>query len=272
MDPVTHALTPYDSVVITGGSSGIGAAFLRMALSSGVPIRIANLSRSTPDLTEKPGDCEHFPVDLTDSAALRATAGRLASWLDGGSGKKGILLINNSGFGSYGPFPEPGLGTTLSMVDLNLRAVVELTGILLPRILASRGGVVNVASTAAFQPLPETATYAATKAFLLQWGLALHQELKSRECFCLTLCPGPTRTAFFSAAGFKKSPLGKGFGQSADQVCLAAFRGIAKRRSLVIPGAVNTLLAGLAGVLPRRWIAPVTGRMVRSLRLQQYRQ
>ncbi len=240
-----------------------------MALEYRGPIRIANLSRSTPDLSGFTGKCQHFPVDLTNSERVREVAAALKRWLDEDPGKGPVLLINNSGFGCYGAFPAPDAGTILDMLDLNVRAVVALTAALLPHVRASGGGIVNVASTAAFQPLPEMAAYAATKAFILNWGLALHQEIRPHGCFCLTLCPGPTRTRFFAAAGFRREPLGKGLGQTAEQVARTGYRAIAKRQSLAVSGALNRLLAFFGAGIPRRWVAPLTGGIVRSLRLDR---
>lgn len=270
MKHAREALEKYGTVIITGGSSGIGKALLEAALQLEVNLNIANLSRSEPRLRRVTENYKHFPCDLTDSAAIRESFGELEAWLDGNNDPRPVLLINNSGFGCYGPFPEPSLEENLKMLDLNIRAVVELTGLLLPRILSSGGGVVHVASTASFQPLSYMSAYAATKAFVLHWGLALHQELKRGGSFCLTVCPGPTATDFFRRAGFSKEPT-RGMGQTAEQVAITAFRGIARRKSLMTSGFMNWIGSGLGGMSPKRWVAPVTARLIRSLRLEKYR-
>lgn len=262
-------ISSFSHIVLTGGSSGIGKAFLERALAVDVPLRIANLSRSDPHFTNDFHECQHFPVDLSDPSRVLQVFYKLEAWLESSTteGRPRILLVNNSGFGCYGDFPAPSLEANLNMIDLNLRAVVQLTGLLLPAIRAGGGGVVNVASTASFQPLAHMSVYAATKAFLLNWGLALHQELKADDAFCLTVCPGPTSTAFFKRAGFEEAPVSKGMGQTAEQVADAMIRGVERRGSLKTSGLGNWLLAGIAGTLPRRWVAPLAARLIKSLRL-----
>lgn len=269
MNRAEKALREYGCLILTGGSSGIGKALLENALSLKTSLIIANLSRSKPDLKKAPENYKHFRTDLSDSEALRSSYESLDLWIEEKSPKGPVLLINNSGFGCYGPFPEPSLEQNLSMIDVNVRAVVHLTGLLLPRIKASRGGVVNIASTAAFQPLGYMGAYAATKSFLLSWGMALNQEVKSFGAFCNTLCPGPTSTQFFDNAGFEEIKIAHG--QTAQAVAEATFQAIASRSSLKTSGWINWFLAGVAGTLPRRWIAPLASQLIKGMRLEQYR-
>lgn len=270
MKYVVTALKPYGLIVLTGGSSGIGKAILDSIISAELPISIANLSRTGPILDHKPGDFKHIPTDLEDQAAVRNAFSEVEKFVRerGLSGE--ILLINNSGFGCYGPFPEPSLEDNLKMIDVNLRAAVQLAGLFLPMIRKNGGGVVNIASTASFQPLSYMSVYAATKAYLLNWGLALHQELIQEGAFCLTVCPGPTATDFFNRAGFEGEPT-KGMGQTPDQVVETMFRAIRNRKSLVTSGWMNWFLAGIGHTLPARWIAPLTAKMIRGLRLETFR-
>ncbi|MEJ8630641.1 SDR family NAD(P)-dependent oxidoreductase [Sphingomonas sp. I4] len=117
-------------------------------------------------------------------------------------------LINNAGFGALGDFAESDLATQTGMIDLNIRALVTLTHALLPPMLArGRGHVLNVASTAAFQPGPYMAVYYASKAFVLHFSEALHEEVKARGVTVTALCPGPTRTEFADVAGMAETPL-----------------------------------------------------------------
>ena len=114
-----------------------------------------------------------------------------------------IILINNSGFGDYGPMDLLDRDKQLNMMDLNMRAPVDLTLRLLPQLKERGGAVVNIASTAAFQPTPFMATYGSTKAFVLHWTLALTEDLKRTGVRVLAVCPGPTRSNFFRAAGLR---------------------------------------------------------------------
>ena len=265
------SIREYSHVLVTGGSSGIGKAFIKELSSKNFTGNIGNISRTKPKFTSAAIRCQHFPADLTQADRLLQFFYVLEPWLDSeDEGKPGkILLVNNSGFGSYGPFSEEPVDSQLEMIDLNVRAVVQLTGLLLPRILQRGGGVVNVASTASFQPLAYMATYAATKSFLQSWGMALHQEIKSQGAFCLTHCPGPTSTAFFKRAGFKDSPLTGGMGQTSEAVARSILKGVENRESLRISGFHNWILAGLGGTLPRRLVAPLASGLVRSLRLDR---
>ncbi len=263
-------LEPYDILIITGGSSGIGRAFLRAALSTKTPKSIANLSRSTAEFKEGIHRCQHFPVDLTDRDLLLQNFYKIREWIAASEGKR-ILLINNSGYGAYGAFPAGDLETELGMLDLNIRALVHLTGLLKPLLLEHGGAVMNIASIAGFLPAPFMSTYAATKSFVLHWGLALNQELmEGGQAFCLTVCPGPTESAFFERAGFKVSPLKGVGGHTAEQVVAMSLKALGKRKSLLICGWVNWLVIGMGSLLPKRWVAPVALKVIKSLRLSQF--
>lgn len=178
-----------------------------------------------------------------------------------------VLLINNSGFGTYGRFPEPALSEQLAMADVNMRAVLHLTGLLLPELKRRGGAVMNIASTAAFQPTPYLGTYGATKAFLLHWSIALDEELRGSGVRVLAVCPGPTSTGFSQRAGLKPGQLAEGPRMTAENVVLASWRALAAGRSVVIPGARNRFLARLAGLTPKPLAAKVAARMIAGSRL-----
>ncbi len=183
-----------------------------------------------------------------------------------------VLLVNNSGFGSYGEFPEPELRRQLEMVDVNIRAVVALTGLFLPILRARGGAVVNVASTGAFQPTPYMATYGASKAFVLHWSLALERELAGTGVRVLASCPGPTATDFFRRAGFKERVVSPGLSQSSEQVAEATLRALAGRKSLCVCGWKNRFLVALASKLPKTWVAALSAVVLRRVRLAQLKQ
>jgi short-subunit dehydrogenase len=179
-----------------------------------------------------------------------------------------ILLVNNSGFGAYGEFPAPGVDHTLKMIDVNVRAPVELTGRLWDEIKARGGQVANVASLAGFQPTPLMTTYAATKSFLLDWSVALDAEAKRHGIRCVAICPGPVSTNFSKAAGFASST-GLG-GQTSDECADEAVRGMAAARPVVVTGWKHKILAVFSARLPKPWAAAIGLRMIQRLRLDRF--
>ena len=201
-------------IVITGGSSGIGAALIKAILKLSPDCYICNLSRSKPDFFIGKNGL-HLPTDLADVKSLSRTAEDLAARLEQTPPGE-LILINNSGFGDYGRMGELEPGKQLQMIDVNVRALVELTGHLLPALQARGGVVVNIASTAAFQPTPYLSTYGATKAFVLHWTLALNEDLRGSKVRALAVCPGPTRSNFFRAAGFASPPMQGGVNAALD--------------------------------------------------------
>jgi hypothetical protein len=264
---VPHSLARFGAVVVTGASSGIGEEFVTAIASITPKAQFFNLSRTPPSATLGAGRLTHCPADLSTAAGQDAAAAAVEKWLDAAGGAGEILLINNSGFGTYGPFPEPGLNRTLAMVDLNMRAPVNLTARLLPRLRARGGAVINIASTASFQPMPLFCVYAATKSFVLNWSLGLWRELLDTNVHILCVCPGPTSTKFFRAAGFAEPPVSIISGQTSPQVVNAALRALAKRRPLVISGWTNKLGAFLSSHLPRVWMTRLSYTIMQKMRM-----
>lgn len=264
MPPLSSALEAYRVVVVTGGSSGIGTSFIRLLETLHPAIVICNLSRREPEWKTGPileGLRHHFACDLSRMGEASRVAGEVEAWIRKNAPAGRILLINNSGSGAFGAFPEPGLGRQLEMIDLNVRAVVELTGCLLP-LLRSRGGaVLNVASTVAFQPAPYAATYAATKAFVLHWSIALDRELRGSGVRALAVCPGTTRTAFFSEAGLGPDAF-RHLSMHPDEVAGIALRALASGRTLVVTGWFNRLYTWIGAHLPKPWSAAIAGRVL----------
>ncbi len=269
--PVNHRI---DRVVLTGGSSGIGNALLHALLTLPEPPAICNLSRSAPTVegAEPPRAVHHLSCDLADEAALAKTLPRLREWTHSADEGGRLLLVNNSGFGGFGPFPEPDAAHNLRMIDLNVRAPVELTAALAGDLEQSGGTVVHIASTAAFQPTPYLGVYGASKAFLLHWGLALAEEWKDRGVRVLTVCPGPTGTRFFEAAGFREAPLGKRGGMTAEKVAAQILRALDGRQPLLTTGVGNRVLSMISGRLPRVWAARASASLLRKLRLERYQE
>lgn len=208
---------------------------------------------------------------MCDPQALESAAAEIARRVEADPAKGRVVLINNSGFGLYGPFAGHNTDGELAMVDLNIRAMVHLTRLLLPQLLSSRGAIINVASTAAFQPTPQLASYGATKAFVLHWSLGLSDELRPDGVQVLALCPGPTATNFFKNAGFDEPPLTPGFGQTSDDVARTALCALAKGRWLVVSGWTNRILVGFSSLLPKVLLARLSGMVLRRVRKQNRR-
>jgi uncharacterized protein len=257
----------FATVVITGGSSGIGKAFVHQLHSLNRSIFFCNLSRSKPCFETDDIAYKHFPCHLGERGAIESVFREVVREMPPGR----ILLINNSGFGSYGPFPEPALEDQLEMIDVNVRALVELTGRFLPLLRERGGAVVNVASTAAFQPTPYMATYGSGKAFVLHWSLALERDLQGTGVRVLALCPGPTATDFFLRAGFKERVVSPGLSQTPDEVVIAALKALARGKRLCVPGWKNRVLTALSPHLPKPLAATLGAAILRRVRLAQLR-
>lgn len=265
-------LKRFSVIVITGGSSGIGCSIIKAIKKLQSATWICNLSRSKPDIFL--GEYgTHFSVDLSDAVALEAAAGSLLAELKKAPPGE-VLLVNNSGFGDYGCLSDLDAAKQLNMLDLNIRAVVDLTTRLLPALLTRGGTVVNIASTSAFQPSPFLATYGASKAFVRNWSLALSEDLRDTGVRALAVCPGPTQSNFFKAAGFTNPPIKSGKGgldMTSDEVALRTLRAVAQEKTLVVTGWKNKCIAFLGSKLPITWVTRIGAVILRKLRLEQHR-
>ncbi len=265
---VPECLNSFGTVIITGASSGIGEQFLKTIATLNPNAKFFNLSRTPPSIIIENNRLRHCPADLSSAPGQESAFAAVENWLDGeGAGAGGLLLINNSGFGSYGSFPEPDVARTLAMVDLNMRAPVLLTGRLLPRLQARGGAVVNIASIAAFQPTPLLSVYGATKAFVLNWSLGLWRELLGTNVHVLCVCPGPTGTNFFRAAGFSEPPMPGDSGQTSAQVVMESLHALAARKPLVVCGWPNKLGVIVSMRLPRVMVTRLAFQMMIKMRL-----
>ncbi|HEX5097862.1 MAG TPA: SDR family oxidoreductase [Polyangiaceae bacterium] len=252
--------------LVTGASSGLGAELARRMAEHGAHLVLTARSRDrleelAQDLRRVNGTRTHVvPVDLADPDGA-ATLARTVREL----GVPIAHLVNNAGIGSAGAFAELDAARESSLVELNVAAMVRLTRALLPGMLATRdGGVLNVASTVAFQPVPYMATYAATKAFVVSFTLALATELEGSRVRVMALCPGPVRTGFQAAAGIERPglPIAVLSPQRTVELALAAY---ARGERLFVPGVVNGLQVGAARLLPRSLTAWATKRTMQRL-------
>ena len=257
----------YNVVIISGASSGIGECFAEFILKA---IKLAqsntivfNLSRSETkfDLLE---NFNSIKCDLTNSDDLENATKQIKETIKKISTPK-ILLINNSGFGAYGEFPMPNEAHNLRMIDLNVRALTALTSKFLPEIKANNGAVVNIASTASFQPCPFLSVYAATKSYVKSFTLSIAYELQGKAK-CLCVCPGPTSSMFFKSAGFDSAPLPSGFGHKPFDVVSAVFTALAKNKKIVVVGKLNSLQAFLTSFIPTNLMLKISGAILKKIR------
>ncbi|MEJ1967804.1 MAG: SDR family oxidoreductase [Rhizomicrobium sp.] len=243
------------TALVTGASMGIGVDLAECFARDGYDLILT--ARSEPQLNA-------VAARLADKHKVKAAAIALDLGAPGGGEKlaaeiaaRGFavdVLVNNAGYGAAGAFAGSDRAAQLGMIDLNDRALVELTHIYWPRLLASRrGGVLNVASTAAFQPGPLMAIYYASKAFVLSFSEALWKEAQGTGVHVSCLCPGPTVSAFRERAGTGKTRLSRtGTPMGSAAVARLGYDGWVKNRRVVITGARNKLTATLAPFLPRR--------------------
>ncbi len=223
-------------------------------------------ARSLDRLERLRSELAHPRLDVRIVAADLAAGGaaQILRAVAGGEIEVG-LLINNAGFGAGGDFTAARLDRQLSLLDVNLRALVELTHPILGAMRRrGSGAIINVASVAGFQPAPYSACYAASKAFVLSFSLALWRENRDTGVQVMALCPGYTDTHFFAAAGVPKPR--RVYMQTPDAVVAAALRGLRRRQPLVIPGWPNRLVVAATRLLPRRWVLNAAARLFRVRR------
>ena len=245
------------TALVTGASGGIGVDLAECFARDGYDVILAARSQSAlNDVAAKLSEkykvlATPIVVDLGAIGAGKKLAGEIAART-----LSVDVLVNNAGYGTAGAFAGSDEADQLGMVDLNVRALVELTHIYWPRMLANkRGGVLNVASTAAFQPGPLMAIYYATKAFVLSFSEALWKEAEGTGVHVSCLCPGPTVSNFRERAGTGKTRLSRvGTPMSSASVARQGYRGLQRNTRVVVTGGRNRLLASLVPYLPRRTI------------------
>ncbi len=249
------------TALVTGASSGIGLAFAHELAARGMDVAL--VARSEGRLRE-------LADSLTRAHGVRAAV-IVADLSRVGAAQEVVevlrsrrltidLLINNAGFGYYGPVTEQPVSGVHDMMAVNMAALVELSHALVAPMLERGGGIINVVSLAAFQPLPYMALYAATKAFVLSFSEALGIEVRGRGVRVLALCPGETATAFFdtaqgSAAGTMRRPA---------QVVASGLRAFERGQGYAIDGWRNYLLAQLPRFVPRPLVVRAAARVTRA--------
>jgi short-subunit dehydrogenase len=251
-------------VLITGASSGIGEGFARVFAARREDLVLVarsaeRLGALAAELSAQYGvHVDVIPADLAQAEAVDAIVDELR--------RRDITigtLINNAGFGTHGLFATLDAALERDEITVNAGAVVALTRAFLPGMLTRRAGaILNVASTAGFQPVPYMATYAATKAFVLAFTEALAEEVRGTGVRVVVLCPGQTKTAFFT--GIEDARTGRA--RTVEQVVATGLRALERGRTVAIDGPANALLAAVARLSPRRISTRVAGAMMRPKR------
>ncbi len=250
------------TVVVTGGSTGIGAAFAERFAREGARLLLVARTGAALEALARSLEAKHGATVRTASVDL-STADGPNEVLEAVSalGWRADVLVNNAGFASYGRFDAQPRAQVLGQIALNVQGLVVLTHAFLPQLLERRGQVIHVASTAAFQPVPYLAVYGATKAFVLSFSEALWAENRDRGLDVLALCPGATETPFFERVGAEEASLGAR--ASPESVVDAAMKALAARRSHVIAGLGNYWTAQAARFVSRQAAARLTANLMK---------
>jgi hypothetical protein len=250
--------------LVTGGSGGIGYELARYAARDGYDLIL--VARSADKLKQ-------IAQDFSDSFQIKAhiiqqdlsVQGAAEKVYDEANDIEGHIeiLINNAGFATFGQFTETELEPELSMMQLNMIALTHLTKLFLPDMVErGTGRIMNVASTAAFQPGPLMAVYYATKAYVLSFSEAIAEELVGTGVTVTALCPGPTETGFQSRADMEDSKLVSGRDiMSAEEVAKTGYRALMSGKRVVIPGTMNKIMATSIRFTPRKMVTGIVKKM-----------
>jgi uncharacterized protein len=242
--------------LITGASAGLGVEFARQLSASGHRlVLVARRKDRLDELAKGLGNARAVSLDLSKKGAAAKLMADVAA-----AGETVELLVNNAGFGLIGRFAELDPDRLRQMIDLNCGVLTELCRAVAPAMIARKSGaILNVASTAAFQPGPKMAVYFATKAFVLSLSEALHEELKPHGIRVSCLCPGPTRTEFGDVAGFGGNGLFDRVAMEAGEVVRAGLAGVDKNKAVVVTGWLNKLGAASTRFAPRSVVRKIAG-------------
>jgi short-subunit dehydrogenase len=247
--------------LITGASAGIGATLARTFARNGHELmlvarreqRLEALADEIATLGYRRPLC--LPLDLERRDAVEQITAAMARL-----GVEPDIVVNNAGFGLLGPAASLSRTEQLAMIDVNVRALTDVSLAFVDALARRKGGILNVASVAAFLPGPNMAVYYATKAYVLSFSDALHWELRRRGIRVTALCPGPVPTEFQARAGFTDDSGTDMLTRSADQVAEDGYHALRQGRRVVVPGIMNRLTTMVTRLLPRRFLMEVVGR------------
>ena len=242
--------------LVTGASAGLGIEFARQLSKRGHALVLAARRKERLEqLAKELGNARAVAIDLSRPDAAHELMANIAE-----AGERVDTLVNNAGFGLIGRFAELDAGRLRQMIDLNVGTLTDLCRAVAPEMIERRSGaILNVASTAAFQPGPKMAVYFATKAFVLSFTEALHEELKPHGVHVTCLCPGPTRTEFGELAGFGGNSLFDRVAMDSPEVVTAGLNGLDKNKAVVVPGLINKVTASSGRFAPRSVVRKIAG-------------
>ncbi|MCA9685517.1 MAG: SDR family oxidoreductase [Myxococcales bacterium] len=252
--------------LITGASAGLGRDLARLFAADGHDLLLVARREDRLQALAEELQAAHgirawvLAVDLAEPDAAET----IAAWL-ADQGLEVEWLVNNAGFGTTGPFVSSDSARELGQIAVNIRALVHLTRLLLPAMVArGRGRILNVGSTAGFQPGPFMATYYASKAFVNHFSEALAMELAGTGVTVTLSCPGPTATEFGEVAGNAKNALfTKGAVATSESVARHAYRAMQRGRRVAVPGLLNKISSTGARLAPRALVLRIAGRLNR---------
>lgn len=239
-------------VLITGASSGIGYELAKLFSRDGynlilVARSLNNLRKVKEELSKNKIDIRIINLDLSKIESCD----KLINFIETNNLSVEIL-VNNAGVGSFGEFSDIKWDIEENLIDINIKALTKLTKYFLPKLINDRsGGILNVASTAAFASGPKMATYYGSKAYVLNLTEAIHEEVKGLGIHISCLCPGPVKTSFQGKAGIVKSENAKKYLMEAEDVARVAYKDFKKGKVIIIPGFKNKLLVLGNKFLPR---------------------
>lgn len=258
---------PYKTALITGASSGIGAAFAEALAAQGCAlVLVARSADKLQGLAQRLSQQHGQRVEVVAMDLATASPGGALSQAVERLGLQVDLLVNNAGFGSTGSFETLEPLREQQEILLNVGAVVDLARTFLPAMLqAGRGAIINVASMAAFQPLPYMAVYGASKAFVWSFSDALWGECRGRGVHVMAVCPGPVDTAFFEATGniSLRQTVPSSSMMSAQRVVQETLRGLRRRSRLVIPGGLGKVSSVFTRLAPRPWLTVAVSKFMK---------
>lgn len=250
-----------ETALITGASSGIGLELARLFAADGADlVLVARSEAKLNELAEELRSEHGSNVMVVARDLARPEVPQQIFDLLQQDGVQVDTVVNNAGFGLRGKTAELGLQEQMDMIQLNVTALAELTRLYLPAMVRNgRGGILNVASTAAFQPGPNMAVYYATKAFVLSFSEALFEEVKNTGVHVSCLAPGATETGFAAVADMESTLLFKAGTMTSRDVAVAGYNGLRKNKPIVVPGLKNKFTAFSVRVTPRGIVRKLVG-------------